>query len=133
MSEFRFGCTRCGKCCRQPGFVFFSDSEIDAAAALLRLNSEAFRERFLRDTEEGWALEVVDDDFCAFLVDDACTIATAKPQQCRTYPFWPEISREWKTWLDERPRCPGIGLGRVYSEAERRELEDGSLSTDENY
>ena len=123
----------CGQCCREPGLVFFSDDEQQRVAEHFGKDVAWFRDHYLDEWEDGWALEVRDGHVCAFLLDDACMIQAIKPRQCRTYPFWPEISRDWKTWLDERARCPGIGLGRVYSAEERRALEAGAESTDENY
>lgn len=133
MSQFKFGCTQCGKCCKQPGFVLFDSDEQAKAAEFLNQTVDVFREAFLVELEEGWAIEVEAGEACPFLLDDACTIQPAKPKQCRTYPFWPEISRDWKTWLFEAAHCPGIGQGRAYSESERRALEEEFESTDENY
>ncbi len=133
MNQFRFACTQCGQCCKQPGFVLFDLDEQVKTAAFLNLEVEAFRARFLVQLEEGWAIEVATGNACPFLLDDACTIQPAKPKQCRTYPFWPEVSREWKTWLFEAAHCPGIGQGRAYSEVERRALEEERESTDENH
>lgn len=133
MSQYKFACTQCGQCCKQPGFVLFDDEEQAKAAAFLNQELMAFRQRFLVELEEGWAIEVPEGEACPFLLDDACTIQPVKPKQCRTYPFWPEISREWKTWLNESAHCPGIGQGRAYSERERRALEKDIESTDENY
>lgn len=133
MSQFKFACTRCGQCCREPGFVFFDDDEQAVAGALLKMTGEEFRARFLVETDMGWAVEVPEDSACVFLLDDVCTIPSGKPRQCRTYPFWPEISGDFKRWQAEGRHCPGIGQGRVYSEEERRALEREESSTDENY
>lgn len=133
MSQYKFACTQCGQCCREPGFVFFDESEQAAAGKLFNMSGEAFRERFLVETEIGWAVEVPDDSACVFLLDSVCTIPSAKPRQCRTYPFWPEISGDFGRWLAEGRQCPGIGQGRVYSESERRALEREESSTDENH
>ena len=46
------------------------------------------------------------------------TVYAARPQQCRSWPFWPENMRK-KVWnLEVVPGCEGIGRGRRHSPAE---------------
>jgi len=43
-----------------------------------------------------------------------------RPQQCRTYPFWPEIVETRGAWQEEARRCEGMGRGPVIPLAEIR-------------
>jgi Fe-S-cluster containining protein len=54
------------------------------------------------------------DDRCVFLAPEGrCRIYSARPQQCITYPFWPEVLATAKAWRREAKRCEGIGRGAV--------------------
>jgi len=52
------------------------------------------------------------DSQCHFLNSEGCRIHPAKPTQCRTYPFWPELVNG-PAWKEEGKRCPGIGKGEL--------------------
>ncbi len=56
------------------------------------------------------------DERCIFL-DKAgdCRVYAVRPVQCRTYPFWPELTESSKGWMTERRRCEGIGRGEPVS------------------
>jgi len=55
---------------------------------------------------------------CTFLKGKRCGIYEARPVQCRTWPFWPEVMNA-KTWNQEvKNFCPGVGKGRVHSAEE---------------
>jgi hypothetical protein len=59
---------------------------------------------------------------CCFLDGTRCAVHEVRPEQCRTWPFWPENMNP-RTWREEvEPFCGGIGKGRLYSPAEIREL-----------
>jgi Fe-S-cluster containining protein len=50
---------------------------------------------------------------CAFLKDKRCSIYEARPIQCRTWPFWPDVMNA-KTWKKEVVSfCPGVGKGPI--------------------
>ena len=40
-----------------------------------------------------------------------CSIHPAKPTQCRTFPFWPELVESKSEWNRTGRYCPGIGKG----------------------
>lgn len=55
---------------------------------------------------------------CLFLRGKKCGIYEARPVQCRTWPFWPEVMNA-KTWNKEvKSFCPGVGQGRLHSAEE---------------
>jgi len=48
-----------------------------------------------------------------FLVDGretACSIYAARPEQCRSWPFWPELLRSPQALREAARLCPGIEL-----------------------
>ena len=44
-----------------------------------------------------------------------CAIYPVRPNQCRTWPFWPENLSSPNAWNEAARRCPGINRGRRYS------------------
>jgi Fe-S-cluster containining protein len=99
-----FECTKCGRCCQHDGErrVVVSSEEVVALSRLTALPPAAF----LRPSEP--ALQSRADGACVFL-DAArrCSVYAARPTQCRTYPWWPELVTPLG-WLRERARCEGI-------------------------
>jgi len=50
-----------------------------------------------------------------FLENKKCSVYTARPMQCRTWPFWKE-NMNIKKWNEELINfCPGIGKGKLIS------------------
>ena len=52
---------------------------------------------------------------CVLLDGKGCSSYAVRPQQCRAYPFWPEVVKSREAWLREARRCPGIGVGELHS------------------
>lgn len=76
---------------------------------------EMGREDFLRDEE----YLRKKDGYCLFLDSNrGCTIYTARPSQCRYYPFYFEIDQ-----IDIDLSCPGVGRGKEVGSEVWRELE----------
>ena len=83
----RFECSQCGDCCRGPGFVWVDASEIAALAGFLEISEETFGRTYLRRVEGSTALIDNPHMDCIFW-DQGCTVYSARPKQCRTFPFW---------------------------------------------
>ena len=87
-----FSCTKCGICCKEKGYVFFNDEDIIRAAKFLSMSPPVFINKYL-DYEHnyGYYIKINDNDNCIFLdKNNKCTINTAKPTQCKTFPYWKE-------------------------------------------
>lgn len=121
----RFGCTRCGACCRSRGYLWLSPPDIVRLAEHLGLSVEAFRAGHTREVviegqDQPGISVIMAPHGCRFL-DDAtneCTVHAARPTQCRTFPFWPMLIESREVWLRE-----------VGSLCGREAIEDGPVHT----
>lgn len=121
-----FHCTECGKCCTGAGEVFVNEDESQRIAAHLNMSLARFQQRYTLPSRKhkGWRLiksvgpqkvprraSVVfhwqPDQDCVFLRDKLCTIYPARPVQCSTYPWWPELMTA-RAWAEEAAHCEGI-------------------------
>jgi Fe-S-cluster containining protein len=109
----RFECTKCGNCCTRPGPVYFSGPDLGRAAAHLGLSEAAFRRRYrVTETDGVPAIDPGADSPCVFYDAEAgCTIYEARPVQCRTWPFWPEVVRRRRSWDKAARDCEGMNRG----------------------
>lgn len=133
----RFGCTACGECCRREGVVFVRRREARRIAEHLGGPMATPRDfvplLWTPTPDGGFQIDVPAGSACPLLVDGRCSVHAIKPQQCATYPFWPEIVTSEGAWAAEATFCEGIGRGeRVYSVdevweilLERAKTEDG--------
>lgn len=108
-----FKCTECGKCCTgQPGFVWITSEEIKLMAETLNLSEKVFKIRFVRNRGNRLALVEKKDGQggkeCIFLKDKKCQIYKARPQQCRTFPWWKENLNTEESWKLAASFCEGI-------------------------
>lgn len=126
----RFRCTGCGACCtgNAEDYVAVTASEQERIRRFLGLSSGWFRRRYLVPLDgEDKGLASAADGRCVFLdAANRCRIYPARPVQCRSYPFWPEIVGSAASWRAEARRCEGIGQGAAVPlrriEAARRAL-----------
>ena len=109
------GCVRC--CGGAPGDVFVTAAEIAAIAKLIQMPLEEFDNRHVRHYSSGkMSLKERRNGDCEMLSPDGkgCGVYDARPQQCRDYPFWPEVMKSPFAWLKEAQRCPGINVGETH-------------------
>jgi Fe-S-cluster containining protein len=114
-----FACTRCSSCCRfEPGYVFLSKKDTDILVGFLNMGYTDFVETYCRWIT-GWhgkarlSLKEKGNYDCIFW-KEGCTVYEARPVQCRTFPFWPDILQSRETWDNAALSCPGIGKGKRY-------------------
>ncbi len=112
-----FACTRCGACCTgAPGYVWVTPEEIAQLAEARGQAVEPFSRRFVRQVGDRFSLIEKPGGDCVFW-DKAvgCTVYSARPAQCRTWPFWPENVESPADWRNVGRGCPGVDRGRVFS------------------
>ena len=119
----RFSCTQCGNCCTgPPGAVWFNEDEGKAMADKVGVAEEEFYKRFARKIGARWSLKehVIHGKYdCVFLDRKgklpSCSLYEARPTQCRTWPFWPEILKSRESWARTKVEtpCPGMDEGKL--------------------
>jgi uncharacterized protein len=84
----KFLCERCTNCCRWPGDVKITETEITAISRHLGLAEDDFIQRYTRLRANRRGLSLIDqpDGACIFLEGQDCRIQPVKPQQCRDFP-----------------------------------------------
>lgn len=118
----RFQCQGSGNCCTSHGefgFVFLTIDDRRRFAKHLKLSTAAFTRKYC-DLKDGvWHLkEDKKNPDCMFLANKRCSVYEARPTQCRTWPFWPEVMNA-KSWGKEVASfCPGVGKGQLWSKTE---------------
>jgi Fe-S-cluster containining protein len=113
----RFQCTGCGDCCTgAPGFVWVNKEEIATLAKLVALSVEEFEERYVREIGIRKSLHEHANGDCVFFdnVTRKCRVYSARPRQCRTWPFWDSNLKTPETWAATCQVCPGSGNGKLY-------------------
>jgi len=126
---FQFSCHRCGHCCTGgEGYVWLADGEAAAMAAALDMSTEAFRERHVRTVpdphEPGVMREALrersegEGGRCTLLEgNNHCSVYGARPEHCKTFPYWPSVMESEDGFERARATCPGI---RMEPTAEQR-------------
>ncbi|MBL8857685.1 MAG: YkgJ family cysteine cluster protein [Planctomycetes bacterium] len=117
---FRFACHRCGHCCSgHSGFVWLAAGEVEALAASLGATSAAFAARHVRAVrdprtgEQRLALRETEaaGGRCTLLVGrNTCSAYAARPQHCRTFPYWDSVLQDPAGFEAARATCPGIAV-----------------------
>jgi Fe-S-cluster containining protein len=84
-------------------------------------------------TDGIWHLKELDSESCQFLRDKKCSIYEARPTQCRTWPFWPEVLNA-KCWDKEVASfCPGVGKGRLWTPEEIEQQRRAQVESEREY
>ena len=110
--NLRFECQRgCINCCDQEGFVYLTETDLKRVAKFTGMSARAFEVRYVYRTAHTLRFRKPPDKQCPFLEGHGCSIHPAKPTQCRTFPFWPELVENPAAWKLTSRFCPGIGKG----------------------
>lgn len=141
-----FSCTQCGNCCTgPPGAVWFDEDEGRAMAEVVGLDEREFYRQYAHRVGRRWSLNErrhrADDGGtlhdCIFLDRSkaggaTCSIYGARPTQCRTWPFWPEMLRSPEAWESSRDAtpCPGMGRGQTVPLVRIRVIRDEQAAAD---
>ena len=86
--KVRYECQRCTNCCRWPGVVKVEPDEIEAIAAYVGMEEQAFIDQHtrIRPDRRGLSLLEREDRSCAWLEGADCKLQAVKPRQCRSFP-----------------------------------------------
>lgn len=109
--HFRCVAPECNDCCtgsRGDGYVWVTADDMENMAKLLDMEFDKFTRTYIRQINWSFSLIEKPSKDCVFLEDRGCKVYEARPGQCRTYPFWPEVVDKKKTWRKEAVQCPGI-------------------------
>ena len=96
-------------------------------AKALGLSEQDFYDQFahrMKPRKTGWSLNEHKTEHgydCALLDRTSqpgkalCRVHNARPQQCRTWPFWPENISSPRAWQRAARNCEGINQGKRYT------------------
>lgn len=124
----RFGCVQCGRCCGgAPGNVWANAEQRKAAAECLGISIEELHRRYVRRVGWRYSFNEQTNYDCVFLLFDddhksRCRIYSARPSQCRTWPFWGANLASRRAWEQAARNCRGMNRGRLYDLAEIERL-----------
>jgi Fe-S-cluster containining protein len=109
----RFKCTECGKCCTgTSGYVWVTEEEMQGMAVQLNITLKEFKVKFTRQRDNRFALieqKTENGEYrCIFLKGNKCEVYLARPEQCRTFPWWPENLNSEESWRLAGLSCEGI-------------------------
>jgi uncharacterized protein len=112
-----FTCTQCGNCCTgAPGVVWLTDEELEQIAGVLGKTTDDVRREHTRQVEGRTSLTERENGDCTFFDSQTrrCTVYSARPAQCRTWPFWNSNLESRAAWKTTQSGCPGAGNGQFY-------------------
>ncbi len=114
-SGLRFECTMCGHCCTgTPGHVWVTDREIAELAVAKGVTPEQFTQMYTRQVSGRITLrDNVAGDCVFYDRTRGCTVYVARPDQCRTWPFWESTAGTPDAWKRTQTTCPGSGHGEL--------------------
>jgi len=115
---FKFGfnpkaCEECGgKCCTgESGYIWVTPIEMQKIANLFSISVEELKSNFLIKVGYKYSIKekkLSENNYACWFFDEKtsrCAIYEARPNQCRTFPFWDFF----KTNINEvKKECPGI-------------------------
>ena len=140
-----FTCSQCGNCCTGgPGYVWLSQVEIARLAKHLNIPRKELLEKYCRKIGQRYSLKEIrtpqNQYDCVFLkevktrspngvtgVKKMCSVYTARPLQCRTWPFWDGNLASEQNWKSAGKRCHGINAGdRKFTREQIESLRDAT-------
>lgn len=104
-------CQACrGECCRWGGYVWVTEDDIQAMADVMKMDLEAFANQYVKAAYGRLSLQerLREGEYHCCLFDpfnNHCLVYSARPEQCRTFPFWDQYRKDYQLLLEI---CPGI-------------------------
>jgi Fe-S-cluster containining protein len=102
-----FECVKCGNCCSVPGEVFLTLEEGENIAKFLNVDFEDFRKKSMKKVWRHYIFNMTYKGGCVFWKDRRCSIYEARPEQCRTFPYWDELQASHENWKEIEGYCEG--------------------------
>ncbi len=102
-----FQCLKCGDCCTIPGEVSLTPEEGEKIARLLAMDLMEFKRKYMKKVWRQYVFNMPYKGGCIFLRDKKCTIYEARPEQCRTFPYWDELQASHENWKEIETFCQG--------------------------
>jgi len=109
-APFHFSCQRTGNCCRVgTGHVWIEEQNLPAYAALTHTSVLGFVALNVVQVGARLSLREGADGRCVLLDgSNRCSIYAQRPEQCRTFPYWPELLADEQALRRAAAYCPGI-------------------------
>jgi Fe-S-cluster containining protein len=89
--------------------VYLTEEDIPRLAHFVGMPQGEFEGQYVYRTKNMRRFRKPRGAQCPFLQDNGCSVHAAKPEQCRTFPFWPEILEDEDEQRAVAAYCPGIG------------------------
>ena len=132
-----FECTGCGDCCTgAPGHVWLTPDELRQMSSHLGLSVAEFSRRYTRRV--GQRISLIEDRKsydCVFLKDSKCSVYSVRPQQCRTFPWWPQNLDTPLAWQRAAADCEGmrtttqrVAFEQIEDERQKQEVANAAYS-----
>lgn len=87
--EVSFNCTKCGKCCKGTPNSGVRLSDSDSSRLFKAVGPARYHQNVKIRSEAGHSQIKMKDGACSFLnADNSCSVYDARPDQCRSFPFW---------------------------------------------
>lgn len=145
ISSFRFGCQRCGNCCKNiPEGIPIFYRDVKRIAAYLNIELYNFLKQYCRLNEykfkgkyEHFVVPVLSiktyNSVCPFYTEKICSIHSVKPYYCESAPFISLLFQSKENLVFFRKKCEGYGKGRRYtlSEIKRRISKEETLEEED--
>ncbi len=117
-APFGFACQRSGNCCSgERGFVWLAEGEAATLAVALGIEEQALARSFLRtvpDPRSGVLRSSLTEDAegrCVLLAGrNECRVYGARPEHCRSFPYWESLVAGGEALERARATCPGIAV-----------------------
>ena len=132
--RINFKCQGSANCCVSRGsygYVYLSKKDLLKIAKYLNVSINLFKKKYCEYTDGYLHLKEINiKGNCQFLENKKCSIYSARPIQCRTWPFWNE-NMNFKKWNKEIINfCPGIGKGKIINASKIQKLIDKDFEND---
>lgn len=127
-----FECKRCGNCCSIPdGVVYLTAEDIQRLCNFLMVSEPLFLEKYTTRARNFRVLRDGVGTSCIFFdtLTRSCRVYSARPIQCRTFPFWSSNLKNENFWNSLKATCPGIDNGRIFSFEDIERIRRGETET----